>query len=152
MRRALLRCRLQWANGSNQAGLRSRVCSLGQGKRQVARSRPGDDRGQEPGQDRAIVRRSSNDSVPLAPSVSARAIRRQASTLKRNRRGGRDLHPRILQRPMVRSAVTGAKAERNGPTPGLHQDNIPSSSPATGRARGWTPFCRTPTAPRSPPC
>ena len=27
-----------------------------------------------------------------------------------------------------------------------------SSSPATGRAPRWTPFCRRPTAPRSPPC
>ena len=43
---------------------------------EVARSRPGDDRGQKPGQDRGAVRRSSDDRVPLAASVSARAGRR----------------------------------------------------------------------------
>ena len=46
---------------------------------EMARSRPGDDRGQKPGQDRGTVRRSSDDGVPLAASVSARAGRRQAA-------------------------------------------------------------------------
>ena len=93
---------------------------------EMARSRPGDDRGQEPSQDRATVRRSSDDGVPLAPSVSARAGCQQAAKLKRDRRSGRDLRPRILQGPMVRSAAPvprkrGGKARHPGP----YQDNIP---------------------------
>ena len=55
---------------------------------EMARSRAGDDRGQEPGQDRATVRRSSDDGVPLATSVSARAGCQQAAKLKRDRRSG----------------------------------------------------------------
>ena len=51
------------------------------------------------------VRRSSDDGVPLAASVSARACRQQAAKLKRCRRSGRNLHPRILQRPVVRPAA-----------------------------------------------
>ena len=43
---------------------------------------------------------------------------------ERHRRGRRDLHPRILQGPMVRSAAKAAKAGRNGqtsgPPPGQH--------------------------------
>ena len=74
----------------------------------------GDDRGQEPGQDRGAVRRSSDDGVPLATSVSARAGCQQAAKLKRDRRGGRDLRPRILQGPMVRSAARATQTRRQG--------------------------------------
>ena len=41
---------------------------------EVAGSRPGDDRGHESGEDRETLRRPSNDGVPLAASVSPRAI------------------------------------------------------------------------------
>ena len=92
---------------------------------EMARSRPGDDRGREPGQDRATVRRSSDDGVPLAPSVSARAGCQQAAKLKRDRRSGRDLRPRILQGPMVRSAPPcrakrGGKGQASGAPPGQY--------------------------------
>src|SRR5271163_3778206 len=58
--------------------------------------------------------------------VSARAGCQQAAKLKRDRRSGRDLRPRILQGPMVRSAAPvprkrGGKARHPGP----YQDNIP---------------------------
>src|ERR1700722_17260194 len=52
--------------------------------------------------------------VPLATSVSARAGSPQAAKLKRDRRSGRDLRPRILQRPMVRSAALRAQTRRQG--------------------------------------
>ena len=41
---------------------------------EMARSRQSDDRGQEPGEDRGALRRSSDDGVPLATSVSARRL------------------------------------------------------------------------------
>jgi hypothetical protein len=85
---------------------------------EMARSRPGDDRGQEPGQDRATVRRSSDDGVPLATSVFARAGCQQAANAARDRRSGRDLRPRILQGPMVRSAARGAQTRRQGQASG----------------------------------
>jgi len=54
----------------------------------LARSRPRDDRGHEPGEDRETLRRPSDHRLPLAASVSPRACRRQASKLERNRRSG----------------------------------------------------------------
>jgi hypothetical protein len=75
-----------------------------------------DDRGQKPGQDRGALRRPSDDAVPLATSVSARPRKRQAPRLKRDRRSGRNLRPRILQGSMVRSAAQSPQARRNGPT------------------------------------
>ena len=122
---------------------------------EMARSRARDDRGQEPGEDRGALRRPSDDGVPLAASVSARACQRQAAKLERDRRSGRNLHPRILQGPLVRSAAQGAQsaAER----PGIRafiRTTFPSSSPATGRARPSTRSCLRSTAlrwaPRSP--
>ena len=93
-------------------------------EREMARSRQSDDRGQEPGEDRRTLRRSPNDSLPLAASVSPRARFRQAPDAERDRRGGRDLHPRILHGPMVRPAAKGAEARRNGqtsrPSPGQY--------------------------------
>ena len=90
----------------------------------MARSRASDDRGQEPGEDRGALRRSSDDGLPLAPSVSARPRQRQAPKLERDRRSGRNLHPRVLQGPLVRSAEKGAQARRNGqasgPSSGQH--------------------------------
>ena len=47
------------------------------------------------------------------------------------------------------------KARKRGGTRGIRgpiRTTFLSSSPATGRAPRWTPFCRRPTAPRSPPC
>ena len=75
---------------------------------EMARARARDDRGQEPGQDRATMRRSSDDRLPLAASVSARACRQQAANAARDCRSGRNLHPRILQRPVVRPAARSA--------------------------------------------
>ena len=54
----------------------------------LARSRAGDDRGHEPGEDRGVVWRSSDHGVPLAASVFSRARRRQASNVEWNCRGG----------------------------------------------------------------
>jgi hypothetical protein len=48
---------------------------------EMARSRQSDDRGQEPGEDRGALRRSSDDGLPLATSVSARASCQQATKL-----------------------------------------------------------------------
>ena len=48
---------------------------------EMGRSRPGHDRRQEPVEDRGIVRRSSDDGLPLAASVSPFAGGRQARTL-----------------------------------------------------------------------
>ena len=42
-------------------------------KEKLARSRPGDDRGHEPGEDRETLRRPSDHRLPLAASVSPRA-------------------------------------------------------------------------------
>src|SRR5271163_4751530 len=50
--------------------------------------------------------------------VSARAGCQQAAKLKRDRRSGRDLRPRILQGPMVRSAARGAQTRRQGQASG----------------------------------
>ena len=47
------------------------------------------------------------------------------------------------------------KARKRGGTarhPGPYQDNIPVLVARDRRAPRWTPFCRRPTAPRSPPC
>jgi hypothetical protein len=55
----------------------------------LARSRPGDDRGQKSGQDRPTVRRPSDDGVSLAPSVSPHTRFRQAADVERDRRSGR---------------------------------------------------------------
>ena len=94
-------------------------------KRALARPRPGDDRGQKPVQDRRALRHASDDGLSLASPVSGFACGRRAPNADRNRRGGQDLHPRILQGPMVRSVAQGAQARRVGPASGTYQDNIP---------------------------
>jgi hypothetical protein len=92
----------------------------------MARLRARDDRGQEPGQDRATVRRSSDDRVPLAPSVSPRAGGQQAANAAWDRRSGRDLRPRIFQGSMVRSAARATQTRWQGQASGgPYQDNIP---------------------------
>ena len=80
----------------------------------MARPRPGDDRRQEPGEDRGALRRSSDDGLPLATPVFARPRFRQAAGLKRDCRSGRNLHPRIRSRaagPTCRARPASA-AER----------------------------------------
>ena len=139
-----LRAHVQWVD-QNAHGAPAQEGAL-------ARSCPGDDRGPEPGEDRETLRRPSDHRLPLAPSVSPRARRRQTSNVERNCRGGSDLHSRILQRPLVRPAAQGSAngAEQPG-IPALIRTTLPSSSPATGRGRPSMPFCRRTTAPRSRP-
>jgi hypothetical protein len=114
---------------------------------EMAGSRARDDRGQKPGEDRSAVRRPSDDGLPLAPSVSARPCKRQAAKLERDRRSGRNLHPRILQGPLVRPAEKGLEsaAERPG-MQAFIKTTFPSLSPATGRARPSTRSCLRSTA------
>ena len=52
--------------------------------------------------------------VPVETSVPVRAQSRQAAVPVRDRRGGRDLHPRILQGQTPRSAESIAQAGRQG--------------------------------------
>ena len=106
----------------------------------MARSRPGDDRGQEPGEDRGALRRPSDDGLPLASSVSARAGCQQAAKLKRDRRSGRDLRPRILQGPMVRSAAPCAQTRRQGQASGALSGQYSRSSFALGDRKGAPTF------------
>ena len=91
----------------------------------MARSRPGDDRGQEPGEDRETVRRPSDHRVPLAASVPARARRRQASQFERNVEADETF---ILESFKGRWSDLPRKARKRGGTarhPGPYQDNIP---------------------------
>ena len=91
----------------------------------MARSRPGDDRGHEPGEDRETVRRSSDDGLPLAASVSARARRRQASKLSGLVEADETF---ILESFKGRWSDLPRKARKRGGTarhPGPYQDNIP---------------------------
>ena len=91
----------------------------------MARSRPGDDRGQEPGEDRETVRRPSDHRLPLAASVSARASRRQASKLSGIVEADETF---ILKSFKGRWSDLPRKARRRGGTarhPGPYQDNIP---------------------------
>ena len=93
--------------------------------------------------------------VPLGRRSTRAYSERPPRTLSGNRRGGRDLHSRILQGPMVRSAATGL--ESGAGRPGIRafiRTMSRSSSPATGRARPSTPSClrlmALLSAPRSP--
>ena len=89
----------------------------------------------KPGQT-AQLRRSSDDGVPLATSVSARAGCPQAAKLKQDRRSGRDLRPPDPSKadgPICRAAR--ARATRSRASRALSRTIFPFSSPATGRAR-----------------
>jgi hypothetical protein len=101
-----------------------------------ARSRPGDDRGQEPAEDRRTVRRSFR----RRPSVGGIGFSARPN-VEGDRRSRRDLHPRIVQGPLVRPAAQGAQTGRNG-----IRTTSPSSSPATGRARPSMRSCFRSTA------
>ena len=90
---------------------------------EVARSRPGDDRGQEPGEDRETVRRPSDHRVPLAASVPARARRRQASQFERMSRRMRpsSSNPSRAAGPTCRARrVSEANGPASGPLSGQH--------------------------------
>ena len=91
----------------------------------MARSRQSDDRRQEPGEDRGALRRSSDDGLPLAASVSARSRRRQAPKLSGIVEADETF---ILESFKGRWSDLPRKARKRGGTarhPGLHQDNIP---------------------------
>jgi hypothetical protein len=94
----------------------------------LARSRPGEDRGQKSGQDRSTVRRPSDNGVSLAPSVSPHTRFRQAADVERDRRSRRDLRPGILQGPLVRPAAQGAAGSG---IRAFTRTTSPSPSPAT---------------------
>ena len=64
------------------------------------------------------LRRSPDDGLSLASPVSRFSRGGQAESAERNRRGRRDVHPRILQRPVVRSAAQSAQARRIGQASG----------------------------------
>ena len=83
-----------------------------------------DDRGQERGQDRATVRRSSDDGLPLAASVSARACRQQAARCagSSKRTKPSSSNPSKAGAPTCRAArKRGGKARH----PVAFPDNIP---------------------------
>ena len=114
---------------------------------EMARSRPGDDRGRKPGEDRATVR---------GPSTTAFRWRH------RFLRAPSDDKPRrfteiveadetfILNLSRAVGPICRARRESAAERPGMRaftRTTFPSSSPATGKARRWTPCCRRPTAP-----
>ncbi len=92
----------------------------------MARSRPGYDRGQEPGEDRETVRRPSDHRLPLAASVSARAW---PADKPRNLSGIVEADETfILESFKGRWSDLPRKARKRGGTarhPGSYQDNIP---------------------------
>ncbi len=91
----------------------------------MARPRPGDDRGNQRGEGRRTLPRPPHHGLPLATPVSRLARAGQAQDAERHCRGGRDVHPRIVQGPQVRSSPPAAQAGRQGQVPGLFFENIP---------------------------
>ena len=69
----------------------------------LARPGAGDDRRRQPGQGGRALRRPSDHGLSLAASVPRRSGARQAAEVAGNRGSGRNLHPRIVQGPALRS-------------------------------------------------
>src|SRR5271165_2901231 len=116
----------------------------------MARPRPGDDRGDQRGQGRRTLRRPPHHGVPLATPVFGLARAGQAQNADRPCRSGRDVHPRIVQGPQVRSSPPAAQARRQGQAPGpVLREHPPSSWRATARAQPPTRCCPMSTAPLS---
>ena len=91
----------------------------------MARPRPGDARGNKPRQGRGVLRRPPDHGVPLATPVSGFARLGQAQDADRHRRGGRDLHPGIVQGPALRSSRRPRRRGGKAKHPGLYFETIP---------------------------
>jgi len=109
----------------------------------LARSRQSDDRGQEAGEDRGALQRSSDDGLPLAASVSPRPGKRQAAN------AGEEWSKRMKLSSSNPSRADGPSCRKRGGKArhsGLHQTTSPSSSPATRGARPSMRSCFRSTA------
>ena len=94
----------------------------------LARSRPGDDRGNQRGEGRRALRCPCQHGVPLVSPFSRLARLGQAQDVDWNCRGGRDVHPGPVQGPTLRSSPPprkrGGKAEQ---PPACSSRTFPSS-------------------------
>ena len=117
-------------------------------ERSLARPGAGDDRWRQPRQGGRTLRRPSDHGLSLAASVPECSSARQAADVAGNCGSGRNLHPRIVQGPALRSgrarpASAAARRDIRAPFP----TTSPFSWPATVPAPRPTPSC-----PRTRPC